>query len=363
VNNSLLIKIAVLAAFLPLGAQAAEINVMKRAVPASQNKPQTGTPLSLRGMSAAQFQALPPGATFLLGNKQVTKGDVLKIAETARTGAEGAAKGLSQKMSAELQQLNSKFQIQQKAALSAANTALGNKYANASKRPDKVNLQLSAGGPKIISVECAHQGSMTAGGWVAIKGENFGFDAGKVSVVLQPGGSSELVVKSWYPGAIVAEVPYSISAPDQTAMLFVTVGSQSVSAQVPFLARRIAGFQPIIQPVTGCATQPFNNFCASDDHLSFHANLPGDETILTGTDTYQLKPLRPGWKFRNPYNPSEPWLVQTAFGKVFCNRSGSSGTTFACNWTMTKAPLDGYPCAFVKYSFFVWVEGPEGTEP
>jgi hypothetical protein len=329
----------VLAALLPISVQAATVSGVKEAMPSTKLNSQAVPPLtskiiSAKGMTLQQIQALPANAILENNGKKFTKAELMEQLEKTRSAAR--QKAVSQKSN--IAQANRQYIQKQKLMVEAGNTQV--KAAAASFRKDVMLKADTHPNPTITELK----GTLTPGGWIALKGSGFGTTKGIVSFETAPGKPQLLQIDQWYDEGVVAIVPAEITGVSdrQTPVGLKTAGGKTAQVTGSFVATRetIAVPANLITVDTCSKKATLHNSCKVDGWMATgeHFNLPGDPST-NDVDTFRGSELKNGWKLT-----SCGGLSSTS--NVSCQASSS---IFNCSWR------DG------AYSGVLCAEGPAGV--
>lgn len=316
-----------------------------------QNQPQ-----SLRGMSAAQFQRLPDSTLLELRGKTISKGELVKQMNAARTSALAKARSGSPKTASLLQRKNQELLQKHQQRIASANAQVRARMAAVPKGLKRTSAQ----SPSITGV----YGTVTPYGLVQITGSNFGATPGSIRLrgkFPKNGGVITLAVDQWFGDGVSGKVPMVSGAFDQSATLEVTLpGGGTAQHTVSFKPAIILNVMPASM-FTGkaCSTQAsFHNECttsgATPGVINFvsglHQDLVGTDPLSNGVDTFSFGNLPAGYEL----------VVSDFYEGTQASICTANGKTISCSWKYSgAAPVSASDYA-TSYRFITWAVGPAG---
>jgi hypothetical protein len=317
-------------------------------------------PQPLRGMSAAQFQPLTDSTLLELRGKTITKGELVRQMNAARSTALANAKAGSPKATALLQQKRDELLQKHKLQIEPMNAQVRARMVTVAKEKRIFTPQT----PGITGV----YGTVTPYGLVQITGNNFGEMPGSSRLrgnFPKNGDVVNLVVDQWFGDAVSGKVPWVGGAFDQTATIEVTPpGGKTVQHTVSFKPMiNINDLPPSMFSGKVCSTQAsFHNECnisgATPGVIHFvsglHQDIVGTNPMSNGVDTFSFGNLPAGFEL----------VVSIIDGGSQATMCTATGKAISCTWTHPGvAPVSASDYA-TSYRFCTWALGPaEGLEP
>ncbi len=327
--------------------------------------PAAAAPVSAKGLTKAQFDALPPTAVLEVKGKTFTVAELRALAAKNAASRAGSLELLKGRGKASLEAARAKFRASEKSRVEAANAglrpafaALAGPHANVALSPAAVNA-LKGTMPSIASV----QGTVEPGALVHITGQNFGAPSGKVLLKGLPGGDRALTLDAgtpgpWGAGAIAAVVPEIEGVLDQQVTLVVVTkdGLSSAAKPVAFKAALdVDTAYPIT--ITKCGKDATEDACLSFDFFEgHHIEDTLWETDGIGCDEFKGVAKLP-WTF-------DSFVITDmshggSIGHPGAVRNGDSYVWQVC-WTVDGAgPYSGHEAYYLGY---LMIKGPKGVK-